>query len=338
MSTSLSRAGLAAVAALLLASGAAVQAAPPAVGEDFKLLPANTHLLWVIQVDKALASDAAKKLRKEVPDIDKGIGQEARNHLGVDLANVERMTVGGNVKDDRPVMIVRCKNAVKAEDVLKNRSEPRNPGGKGTEFKGEKVGKYTMYAPGEQSREAFCVVDDKTILISSAKVLKPVLEAGQGAGLGAGLQPALKAAGDMDATVVMLMDLKAISAVEKLDGPPGVDIKKAVEGTLGAIVVVKVGPEVTVRGLAVCADAQAAEEVKKASDAALKVVGDLMKEAAKRGAPKELVDVPAQVKTSTKGTIAEATLSVKDDVAVAFIKAMFMASPQPPPPAPKPEK
>jgi len=337
MSKSLS--GLAASAALAVVLGlgsASLQAAD--VAADFKLLPADSNLVAVIQMEKLLASDAFAKLRKAIPEIDKegkGFDVEFRREFGFDIKALERMTIGGRVQD-QPVMVLRLKTPVKAADVAKVRAEdPRN---KDVQFKEEKVGTHTLYVPSAEYRDAFCQLDDKTLLYGRAKTLKPLLEDAKNSGLGPVLQPVIKAA-DLKADVVLLMDLKDVTSKEKLD-LPGLDVKKVIDSTTGAYLTVKVGPEVTVRGVALCKDAAAAEQVKKTADAGLGFFALAIKQGGDK-VPKELVDLPGKVKTSTNGSNAEATVTVKDDVAVAFIKSMMLggSAPQPPPPAkPVPDK
>ena len=92
------RSGAAVLAALLVVVLAArAPAAPAPRGGDFRYLPDNTNLFCIIRVDELLASDYLKKLRKEIPEIDKEFGEVeslVRKEYGLEISNVDRMTMG----------------------------------------------------------------------------------------------------------------------------------------------------------------------------------------------------------------------------------------------------
>jgi hypothetical protein len=330
--------GVAAIVAALLLAPCAAYSAPDAA-EDLKLVPADSNLVVVLQMDKLLASDSFKKLRKEIPEIDREMDKSFRREFGFDIGNVERMIAAGKVQT-QGMYVFRCKSAIKPADVIKTRSEPAFKDAKGTTFTEEKIGTRTLYVPSQAYETAFVLLDDKTMVAGETKVLKPLLEDAKKLGLPMSLQPVAKAA-DMNANIVMLMDVKSMTAGWPAPpNPPFDDIAKAILGTKGAVLTVQVGPEVTVRGLALCNDAAAAELAKKAADAGLVFVAGLMKEAEKGGKkiPKELLDLPGKIKTNVKGDTAEATLTVKDDVAIAFIKATIHSEPSRVNPEPKPSR
>jgi hypothetical protein len=325
--------GVALFAAMLVTPGVS-RSAPPAPAEDFKWVPADSNIVVVVQMDKLLTSDSFKKLRKAVPDIDRNMEKGFREEFGFELSTVERMTVGGTFRKDEPMFVIRTRTALKAADIVKARSDATRGN---TEFKEEKVGTRTLHVASKDFEMSFCLLDDMTVVVGPAKTVKPLLADARKAGLGEALQAAAKAA-DMNATVVVLADFKSITAGHN-PGPPFDAIHKAIEGTTGTALTVKVGPDVTVRAAAVCKDAAAAEAVKKAADAGLMLVQGFLKDAGPK-VPKELLDVPGQVKTSVKGNLAEATVTVKDDVAIALVKVMFGISeaPAPPKPAAKPDR
>jgi hypothetical protein len=298
-------------------------------GGDFKYLPADTNLLFVIRMDQLLASDVFKKMRKEIPMFDKEFEGVFLREFGFEIGNIERMTMGGNVKGERPIGIFHLKDAVKAETILKARSAPRFPGDKGTTFKEEKVGANTMYVPNQEFREAFCVLNDKTMVFGTTKALKATLEQDKKPDLPAGLQAALKEA-DAAATVTLAMDLKAVLAAERPPMIPGVDFDKVRDNVTGASLTVKLGNDIVIRGVAVCKDEKAAEEVKTQAEAFRTAMIEQLKKAPP-GVPKELMDLPGKVKLSTNGNLGVATATVKDDVVIAFVKVtMGVGATRPP--------
>ncbi len=77
------------------------------------------------------------------------------------------------------------------------------------------------------------------------------------------------------------MDGKVLAA-DKPAMVPGVDFNKVVEGVTGASLTIKVGTEVSLRGVAVCRDVRSAGEVKTQADALQKAAVDFMKTAPPR--------------------------------------------------------
>jgi hypothetical protein len=307
-----------------------VRAADPVKGgDDFKYLPADTNLLFVVNMDQLVASDAFKKLRKEIPMFEKEAGKGFRGEFGFDMSNVDRMTMGGNVKSEGPVAFVRLKKPVTAEAIVKARSEPRFEGDKGTTFKEEKVGSFTVFVPDKEYRDAFCLVTADNLVHGRAKQLKAVLEANPKPALpSAGMQAALKEA-ETGATVTLVMDGKVLTA-EKPPPIPGVDFTKLADGVSGMSLTVKLGGgNVALRGVGVCKDEKAAEEGKKQTEAILKFLGEQMKNLPPNAVPKDLLDLPGKVKITTKGNLGEATVTVKDEAVIAFLRLLFEPSVKP---------
>jgi hypothetical protein len=301
-------------------------------GDDFKYLPADTNLLFVVKMDQIVASDAFKKLRKEIPMFDKEAEKGFRSEFGFDISNVDRITMGGNVKSEGPVGFIRLKKPVTAEAIVKARSEPRFQGDKGTTFKDEKVGSFTVFVPDKEYRDAFCLVTADNLVHGRVKQLEAVLEANPKPPLAsAGMQAALKEA-ESGATVTLVMDGKVLTA-EKPPPIPGVDFAKLADGVSGMSLTVKLGGgNVALRGVGVCKDEKTAEDVKKQAEAILKFLGEQMKNLPPNAVPKDLLDLPGKVKIRTKGNLGEATLTVKDEAAIAFLRLLFE-----PRPVPKPE-
>jgi hypothetical protein len=321
-------------AALLAASAAPARAADAA--EAARYWPADANVVVIVQMDQLLASDGFKKLRKEVPMIGEEFEGHFRKEFGFEIGNVERMSMGVQVKDGRPVGIFQLKSAVKAETVVKAASAPRFNGDKETTFKEEKVGTMTMYVPDKDYREAICFVNDKTMVYGRVKELKAVLEANKKPVLSDGLQAALKSA-DPKATVTVAMDVKTVLSAEKPPTVPGVDFKAITDNVNGgSLTIQESGTDVLFRGIGVCKDDKGAEVAKNQAEALRKFVIEQMK-MAPPGVPKGVLDLPGRVKIGTKGNLCEATLTVKVDDAIALIKTMLLVEP-PRPAKPADEK
>lgn len=314
---------LAALCALAIAGSAVAAPVPvaPTVADDIKFLPGDTNLFFVMRLEQLTTGDGFRKLAKEVPMISNEMVDGFRKEFGIEINNVELMVYGGNVHGDGPTGVFRLKTAVKPAVVIGAASAPRFQGDKiTTTYAQETVGAYILYVPSTKWRESFCFINDKTIAFGRADELKKVLARDRKPDFSANLQAAIKAA-DLSASLTMVMDVKAISAKERFPMIPGMDVPKIVESIDGAVFTLKIGPTVSMRGIAVCKDAKAAEEVKKQAEIARDLLTKLVKETPML--PKELTNVPGMVKLSVKDNLGEATLSVKDDVVVAFFKAMM---------------
>jgi hypothetical protein len=316
---------MAAALSVSLAPAAPVPVDPVKNGDDFKYLPADTNLLFVIRMDQLLASDGFKKLCKEVPMFEKEIDRSSRHEFGVAFNNIQRMTMGGHVKSEGPVGVIRLKNPVKVDDVVKARSEPRFEGDKGPNFKTENVGRFVMFVPDKEYLNAFCLLTMDSMLYGKAKQVRAALEAERKTELSDGLRAALKEA-EPGAAVTLAMDGKVLT-LEKAPPIPGVDFAK-LGGVSGMSLTVKLdGGNVTLRGVGVCKDEATVAEGKKQAEAMLKFASDQMKTLPPNTVPKELLELPGKVKISTKGTIGVATVTVKDEAVIAFFRLLFGASP-----------
>jgi hypothetical protein len=125
----------------------------------------------------------------------------------------------------------------------------------------------------------------------------------------------------------MALDGKVLAA-DKPPMIPGVDFKKVVDGVTGGSLTIKLGTEVSLRGVAVCKDVRSAGEVKTQAEALQKAAVDALKTAPPGALPKGALDLPGKVKIATKGILCEATVSVKSDDVIGFVKGMMF--PQPP--------
>jgi hypothetical protein len=302
----------------------ALALAPPALAtdepdsaDDFKYLPADTDLLIMIRMDQLNAGDTFKKLCKEFPTMEQGI----RKEFGLEFANVQRIV--GNDK----VLVIYLKNGITPETIAKAMGEPRFPKDKATTFKKETVNSLTVYVPETGDREAFCLVNDKTLVMSDTKLLKDVLARDKAPGLAPGLRAALKES-DSTATVTIAMGSTGLRVGCK--GPlirqeimtrTGVDIYELKTPILGVFLTAKVDRDVSLRGVVVCEKGQSAEEYKKFA-AAIRAYGS--KRMKELSLPKNLIEAMDKIQLSAKDNLAVATLTVTDDVAIAFIKAVFL--------------
>ena len=150
----------------------------------------------------------------------------------------------------------------------------------------------TVYAPATGG-DGFCLVDNTTLLMSSARELKEALARARPANLSAGLREALEQA-DPDATLMLAVDISALP--DKL-ALPGVDRKKVVDNTRAALLTIKISDrDITLHAAAVCRDARSAAEVQKQAEA----FRAFLTKQASTAAPKEVAELPGKIKFATR--------------------------------------
>ncbi len=288
--------------------------------DTYNYLPADTNLVFTVRMDQLLANAGFKKLRKEVPEIDKNFESGFRSEFGLEVGNVEQMTVGGPVKG-QPTALFRLMKPVKVESLLKAASQARFPGEKDHTFKEEKVGTFTMYVPDQEYRSAFCLQNNKTLLSGRVKELKPVLERTKKPELSPGLHAALRSA-DTRATILMAFDPKSMLQGETMPMVPGVDWNKGLDAVRGGRLTIELGENVVVRAVGVCKDDRAASETRDGAVTLQQFLKTQVEKAPPGTLPKEILGLPAKVKLSTKDNLVEATLTATVEEGVAFFKAI----------------
>ena len=271
------------------------------IGDELSYMPGNCEVLASIRVDQLLASDAYKQVEKEVPQLKQAVGGgEAEKEIGLQLSNIERVVVGGSMsKKEPPVVAIRTKQAVKAEDLIAKL--------KGKSFTGAKVGSYTLYeAPGADG-DAFCVAKKNLVVFGSAKALRDVLQRNKKPDFPAGLSAAMKEA-DFSKTIAVAAAAPQTSG-SPAPGPGGFPLGGAAalgsfKGAEGMVFQAKVSSDVSLTFIALCKDADAAKDAKKKIDEGLTQL---------KQAPMIPKDISSaiDVKTSVSGRKVTATTDVK---------------------------
>jgi hypothetical protein len=312
-------------AALLLVALPARAPAGPASksGDDFRFLPDNADLFAVIRVDELLASDAVKKLRKEIPEIDEGFREfesRFRRECGFDLSNVDRVTVGARLKGGSPIIVVRLKKPVDVKTVLKALEEAGSKFDKAIKFKEERVGPVTWYVSDKESGpEAVCFPNATTIVIGRANDLKPLLQRNKGAVLSGVVRAAFKEA-DPRATILLAVDVKAgFDALKPLLDFFQVRAERP-EAADAVSLTIKVADDFTLRGVVVCNDGTAAQKVRKQAEGFRTAALAKLKEAPPGMYSKGILDLPTSVKLSTRGNLVETSVSLSAGLYIDALK------------------
>jgi hypothetical protein len=239
------------------------------IGDELTYMPGNCEILASIRVDQLLASDAYKQVEKEVPQLKDAIaGGAAEKEMGLTLSNIERVVVGGALGNrDQPVVVIRTKSAVKAEDMVGKI--------KGKTFTGTKVGSYTLYETSGATGDAFCVPKKNLILYGSSASLRLVLKRDKKPDFPAGLSAAMKEADFSKTIAVAIAPLQTSgAAAPPLGGRGGFPMGPAMpfgqtKDLEGMVVQAKVATDISLAVIMVCKDAATAADAKKKLDEAL---------------------------------------------------------------------
>jgi hypothetical protein len=234
------------------------------ISEELTYMPSNCEVLASIRLDQLLDSKAYKQVEQEVPMLKEAAAAgEAEKGIGLQLSNVERIVVGGHLgAGDQPVVAVRTKQPVKAEDMLAKI--------KGKSFTNKKVGSYTMY---EEGGAGFCVVSKKLVLFGPSGGLQSVLARNKKPNFSAGLSAAMKEA-DFSRTIVI-----AAAAPKQGGGKPagnfgGLPISGAAlfagdDDVDGVVLQAKVTADVSLTLMLLCRDPATATVAKRKLDEGL---------------------------------------------------------------------
>jgi hypothetical protein len=282
-------------------------------GDDFRYLPDNAQFVCVIRVDELLASDAVKKLRKEIPEIDEGFGEYEspfRKEFGFEFSNVDRVTVGSRLKGGFPISVFRLKKPVDVKTVLKARKEAGFKFDNAIKFKEERVGPVTWYVSDKESHpEAVCFPNATTVVFGRANDLKPLLQRNKGAVLSGVVQAAFKEA-DPGATIMLAVDVKAgFDALKPLLDFLQVRAERP-EAADAVSLTIKVANNFALHGVMVCKDGTAAQEVQKQAEGFRTAALAKLKDAPPGMYRKDILDLPMSVKLSTRGNLVETSVSL----------------------------
>src|SRR5262249_35644112 len=137
------------------------------LGTEMNYLPDDMGAIVSFRVEQFLGSGIYADLKKDVKELEKLPEDETfKREFGVLPNKVERLTMAMSPKAQ--IAMVRLNTAVPAADIK-------------SAFKGEyketTVGKFTMHEPKEGSfGPAFCLAENKLLLVAPAEALKKVLE------------------------------------------------------------------------------------------------------------------------------------------------------------------
>jgi hypothetical protein len=237
------------------------------ISEELTYMPSNCEVLASIRLDQLLDSKAYKQVEQEVPMLKQAVAAgEAEKEIGLKLSNVERIVVGGHLGGgDQPVVAVRTKQPVKAEDLVGKI--------KGKSFTGSKVGSYTLYETPGGDGNAFCVAKSKLVLFGPASSLRSVLQRNKKPDLSPKLNAAVKEA-DFSSTIVI-----AAAAPKQGGGKPagnigGLPISGAAlfagdDDVDGMVLQAKVTADVSLTFMLLCRDPATATVAKRKLDEGL---------------------------------------------------------------------
>jgi hypothetical protein len=288
------------------------------IGDELVYMPNNCEYVAVAKIDELIKSDAFKQVENEVPQFKQAMAVgDAEKEIGLPLSNVERLVIGGPLSNrDEPVVAVRTKQAVKAEDLTAKI--------KGKTFTPAKEGSYTIYETGGVHGQAFCVVKKNLVLFGSGPALRVVLRRDKKPEMSDNLKAALKEL-DFKQTVTVAFAPQQSSGpagAPPLGGRGGLPFGPAVAPPPGmewGVLHAKVGADVSITVTVQCKSPADASNAKTQTDDSIAKLRQFPL------IPKELSGA-IDVKTSVNGKKMTATTDIK--VAPLLKSIKNMAGPQ----------
>jgi hypothetical protein len=268
---------------------------------EYKYLPDNCQMVAVVNLEEILESDAYKQAKKEVPEMEKSINDDKQ--FGISASNIVRIVAGGNFEGKEGgdgVVVLRTKSAVKASDIESKKAP--------TKYKQIKEGDYTIYhADGQFGADAFCVADDKTVLIGKKDTLVKVLRRDKKPEFSEGLKNAMKQV-SFKKSVALAVDVKSLqSKMPKSNPGEPFDFNDFVGKAEGVGVQIEMGSDIDMTVTVLCKDDKSAEDLRKKIEGGLSWVKDL------KGIDKDTKELIEGVKVSNSGSKCTASLRCKVD-------------------------
>jgi phage FluMu protein Com len=234
--------------------------------DDLAYMPSACQMIVSIHMDQLLDSQALQELRREIPDVDKGIKVDFDKEMGLDPGDVEHIIIGSGPVPNTVICVIHTKKPVQVADLRAHDT-----------YTEKKVGKYVMHEHQHPMHPAFCVVDKKRVLVGNKGALEEALQRDKKAEFSKNLQEALKQV-DFSKTIAFAADTP-----QNRPGPMGpgfpfmggknnlANVGKKINGFA---IQATVGSDVRYDLTLLCLDAAAANEVKTAIEGFL---GDIQK-------------------------------------------------------------
>lgn len=286
------------------------------LGAEVRYLPDNTQAVVSLRPEQVLNSDAYKELKKEIMADQRSSSSDPEKEFeqvsGLPLNNMQQVVVGFSAGgNSEGIIVVKTVKPVTADEIKSKR------GGSPPETK---VGNYSVY---EAFPMAWCVAEPKIVVFGKLDQLKKVLERNKDAELSAGLKTALKHA-DFSKSAVMAVDVKEVYAKTKEESKKqGVDFDKMIDqigianpmGDIDAMTYsLDVGKDIKYQSVSLCKDSKTAEDMKVMSDGLAVFLRRLF--------PKYGGDSFDTWESSTSGSKMTASMTLKTESIVKFIKAI----------------
>jgi hypothetical protein len=277
---------------------------------DSHLFPDGTVGIALFNVETVLNSKLYDKAKDEATKLDQNpeklFDSVLKPIVGLQLTAISRAVFAAGTGDDS-LFIIRPRNPITVDDIKINK--------KG-DYKEVKVGRFTVY---EGAGDAYCVAEDRLLVVGPAALVKKVLERNKPVDL----KP------ELDAAYKLLNPAKALGLAllpqdEVLKNIPGGGIPKMPEfepvtQAKAVVIQVDVTAGLEISGTLQCKDAEGATALKKTTDgwvAMAKMKIDEVKKD-KQGMPEEKLAEKAeelvnQLKIAAQGPNFTVTLALSE--------------------------
>jgi hypothetical protein len=214
---------------------------PVGLADELKFLPDNCGTIAWVNLDPLTSSNVYRKV-----GLNK-VEEAIQNKTGLAFANLSRVTIGSSAGSGETIMVVRTKEAIALNDILGKQKEP---------FKESQVGSYRVQ---DGATDSFCLVDPRTLVIGSSRLLRTVLTRDQMPQFTPPFQSAMQRADSSKAFALAgRPDVQDNPAVPGMPANPVADALKLIDS---AVVQIDAREDLEVQAQLYCKDAKAAEDL-----------------------------------------------------------------------------
>lgn len=251
---------------------------------DLKFLPDHCHLIASVNLEALTGTPAYRDIREEVDSVHKDVEKEFKKAWGIPFDAVSRISIGSSFEDgEDSVVVIRTRKDITLNDILARKRDGN--------YKERRAGNYVVQEA--TGPESFCVADDRTVVYGRAETLDAILRRNGKPDLSPNMKNALKPV-DFSEGVVLAADLQAGSKKRRLPflALPGIPEGLADADTASLQIAWSSSLDLT--ATLTCADARAAEDLRKLLD------GQLGKWGKTPGLSRDAVRMLDDVKLTTK--------------------------------------
>jgi HEAT repeat protein len=293
----------------------------PGISRELYYLPDNAQVIAVMDLEALNGSEAFRRFKEEAKITNAEIDVEFLRVLGVKFSQISRAVLGGNFGEATDVVLVLRLNApITIDTILASKRRDR--------FERVTINRDEVH---EGQQEAYCVPDDRTVVLGTPEAVRKVLRRGRKASLSPGTQAALGKT-DLGRVLSVAVDIRDLqpkknAVLQRAFPPAWAPLFDAEAFALVADVREFLGVTATM----VCRDADHAEDLKSLLEGSFQALRRMP------GASRNTVQVLEMCKVTTSGANLTASATVPADLVTEPLLALGKATRRTFGPAPGPD-